>query len=183
MVAVAGRSGRDPSAAPHWRAVDGAQVDDAELALLRRVLAEAEEWAESGGGGPFAAGVLLDGELLAMAHNEVVSTADPTAHAEMTALRMAARARGTPHLDGAVLVTSCEPCPMCLGAAWWARVGRIVYSASRADASAVGFDDTAVYQEVAAPLDARRLPIVRALAEEGTRPFEAWARSPNRVHY
>lgn len=158
-------------------------MDDAELALLRRVLAEAEEWAESGGGGPFAAGVLLDGELLALAHNEVVSTGDPTAHAEITALRQAARVRGTHNLAGAVLVCSCEPCPMCLAAAWWARVGRIVYAGSRADASAVGFDDVAVYEEVAAPLEARRLPVVRALAEEGTRPFRAWARSPNRVFY
>lgn len=160
-----------------------APVDEAELALLRRVLAEAEEWAESGGGGPFAAGVLLDGELLALARNEVVSSGDPTAHAEMTALRLAARARGAHDLTGAVLVCSCEPCPMCLAAAWWARVGRIVYAASRADASAVGFDDTAVYEEVCAPLDARRLPVVRALAEEGVRPFQAWVRSPNRVHY
>lgn len=154
-----------------------------ELALLRRVLAEAEEWAESGGGGPFAAGVILDGELLALARNEVVATGDPTAHAEMTALRAAARARGTHDLSGAVLVASAEPCPMCLAAAWWARIDRVVFSAGRAEASAAGFDDTLLYEEVAAPLDARRLPVVQALAEEGARPFLAWARSPNRVPY
>ena len=155
---------------------------EAELDLLRRVLAEAEEWAGSGGG-PFAAGILLDGEVLALTHNEVVTSCDPTAHAEMTAIRMATRGRGTHHLTGAVLVCSCEPCPMCLAAAWWARVGRIVYSASRADASAAGFDDIAVYDEVARPLHKRRLPAVRALAADGNRPFEAWARSPNRVPY
>lgn len=156
---------------------------EAELAVLRRVLAEAEEWAESGGGGPFAAAVMLDGEVLALAHNEVVATGDPTAHAEMTAVRAAARARGTHDLSGAVLVASAEPCPMCLGAAWWARIDRVVFSAGRAEASAAGFDDTRLYNEVAAPLDARHLPMVQALAEEGGRPFLAWARSPNRVPY
>ena len=155
---------------------------EAELDLLRQVLAEAEEWVDSGGG-PFAAGILLDGEVLALAHNEVVASCDPTAHAEMTAIRMATRGRGTHDLTGAVLVCSCEPCPMCLAAAWWARVGRIVYSATRADASAAGFDDTAVYDEVARPLHERRLPTVRALAADGNRPFEAWARSPNRIPY
>lgn len=157
-------------------------MPDTELDLLRQVLDEAETWAGVGGG-PFAAGILLDGEVLALAHNEVVSSCDPTAHAEMTAIRMATRGRGTHHLTGAVLVCSCEPCPMCLAAAWWARVDRIVYSASRADASAAGFDDSAVYDEVARPLSERHLPAVRALAEDGTRPFEAWARSPNRVPY
>jgi len=159
------------------------EVGEAELALLRRVLAEAEEWAESGGGGPFAAAVIFDGSVLALARNEVVATGDPTAHAEMTALRTAARARGTHDLSGAVLVASAEPCPMCLAAAWWARVDRVVFSAGRAEASAAGFDDTLLYDEVAAPLDGRRLPMVQALAEEGSRPFQAWARSPNRVPY
>jgi tRNA(Arg) A34 adenosine deaminase TadA len=163
--------------------VDEPPVAEAELALLRRVLAEAEEWAESGGGGPFAAGVILDGELLALARNEVVATGDPTAHAEMTALRAAARARGSHDLSGAVLVASAEPCPMCLAAAWWARIDRVVFSAGRAEATAAGFDDTLLYDEMAAPLDARRLPVVQALADEGARPFQAWARSPNRVPY
>jgi guanine deaminase len=158
-------------------------VAEAELALLRRVLAEAEEWADSGGGGPFAAAVSFDGEVLALARNEVVAAGDPTAHAEMTALRAAARARGTHDLSGAVLVASAEPCPMCLGAAWWARIDRIVFSAARAEATAAGFDDTILYDEVAAPLDRRRLPMVQALAEDGSRPFHAWARSPNRVPY
>jgi tRNA(Arg) A34 adenosine deaminase TadA len=159
------------------------EVGEAELAVLRRVLAEAEEWAESGGGGPFAAAVTLDGELLALARNEVVASGDPTAHAEMTAIRVAAKARGTHNLSGAVLVASTEPCPMCLAAAWWARIDRVVFAAGRAEASAAGFDDTLLYDEVAAPLDARRLPMVQALAEEGARPFQAWARSPNRIPY
>ncbi|MGH9039020.1 MAG: nucleoside deaminase [Acidimicrobiia bacterium] len=156
---------------------------DAELDLLRRVLAEAEEWAESGGGGPFAAAVTLDGEVLALARNEVAATGDPTAHAEMTALRTAARVRGNHDLSGAVLVASAEPCPMCLAAAWWARVDRVLFSAGRNEASAAGFDDTALYEELAAPLGSRRLPITQALEEEGTAPFRAWARNPNRVPY
>lgn len=157
--------------------------NEEEFALLRRVLAEAATWAEGGGGGPFAAGVLRDGEVLALARNQVVAMNDPTAHAEMTALRMAARRLGTHDLSGAVLVVSCEPCPMCVGAAWWARVSRVVYSAGRADAAAAGFDDVVLHEEVALPLDARRLPMIRALVEEGARPFEAWARNPTRVPY
>ncbi|MGH8993663.1 MAG: nucleoside deaminase [Acidimicrobiia bacterium] len=163
--------------------MDAPAVVEAELAVLRRVVAEAEEWAESGGGGPFAAAVMVDGELLTLAHNEVVANADPTAHAEMTALRTAARLRGSHHLSGAVLVTSTEPCPMCLAAAWWARIDRVVFCAGREVASAAGFDDTLIYEELATPLHARRLPVVQALAEEGSRPFQAWARSANRIPY
>lgn len=163
--------------------MDGSPVGPAELDLLRRVLSEAAQWAASGAGGPFAAAVLLDGQVLALARNQVVAMNDPTAHAEMTALRAAARRAGTHDLSGAVLVASCEPCPMCLGAAWWARVSRVVFSAGREEASAAGFDDGVLYDELARPRDARRLPLVQALADEGSAPFAAWAASPNRIPY
>ena len=113
----------------------------------------------------------------------MVPDADPTAHAEVVAIRAAARALGSHDLSGAVLYTSCEPCPMCLGAAWWARVDRIVFAADRADAAAADFDDAAIYAEVAAPLESRSLPIARALAEEGRAPFRLWAAKTDRVPY
>jgi tRNA(Arg) A34 adenosine deaminase TadA len=115
--------------------------------------------------------------------NRVTSTNDPTAHAEVVAIREACRALGTFKLDGAVLYTSCEPCPMCLAATYWARIGRIVYANSRADAAAIGFDDDFLYREIPLPLEARSIPIVRALAGEAIRVFEDWAAKPDRIAY
>lgn len=135
------------------------------------------------GGGPFGAVVAKDGRALGEGVNLVVPDADPTAHAEVVAIRAAARALGTHDLAGCVLYTSCEPCPMCLGAAWWSRVDRIVFAATRADAAAAGFDDAAIYTEVAAPLTARRLPIAQALPEAADEPFRLWRANPERVPY
>ena len=150
--------------------------------LLRRALDLAVASAGSGGG-PFGALVARDGAVLGEGTNRVVATADPTAHAEVVALRAACAAAGTHVLDGCVLVTSCEPCPMCLAAAWWARVDRVVFAATRVQAAAAGFDDAAIYAEVAAPLDARRLPIGRALEDASGEPFAAWAANPARSPY
>lgn len=135
------------------------------------------------GGGPFGAVVAKDGIVLGEGVNRVVPDADPTSHAEVVAIRAAARALGSHDLSGAVLYTSCEPCPMCLGAAWWARVDRIVFAADRADAAAADFDDAAIYAEVAAPIESRSLPIARALAEEGRAPFRLWTEKADRVPY
>ncbi|MGH9242868.1 MAG: nucleoside deaminase [Acidimicrobiales bacterium] len=137
------------------------------------------------GGGPFGALVVRAGTVIATGNNQVVSIPDPTAHAEVVALRVAARALGAFLLDGCVVYASCEPCPMCLAAAFWARVERVVYAASRYDAAAAGFDDDALYQEMAAAdgRGERSLPVVRLLPEAGIAPFEAWAANPNRVPY
>lgn len=135
------------------------------------------------GGGPFGAVVVKDGVVIAEGANRVVLDADPTAHAEVVALRAACAALGTHDLSGAVLYTSCEPCPMCLSAAWWARVAAVVYGNGRAEAAAIGFDDAAIYEEVAAPLHARSLPIRRLLAEEAAEGFRLWAEKPDRVPY
>ena len=96
--------------------------------------------------GPFGCVVVKDGRIIGEGVNQVVPTGDPTAHAEVVAIRAACKALGTHVLDGAVIYTSCEPCPMCLGAAWWARVKEIVYANDRADAAAIGFDDDAIYR-------------------------------------
>ncbi|WP_431284669.1 nucleoside deaminase [Humitalea sp. 24SJ18S-53] len=134
-------------------------------------------------GGPFGAVVVKDGVMVGEGQNRVVPDSDPTAHAEIVALRAACAALGTHDLTGAVLYTSCEPCPMCLSAAWWARVAAVVYGNDRHDAAEIGFDDAAIYAEVAAPLAARRLPIRRLLADEAAEGFRLWEEKSDRVAY
>lgn len=137
----------------------------------------------SGPGGPFGALVVRDGEILASGTNRVTADHDPTAHAEVVALRAAAVAEGTHDLTGATLITTCEPCPMCLAAAWWARVERVLYAADRHDASEAGFDDSLLYEEVAAPLEDRRLPVTRLEVPDARAPFEAWKANSGRIPY
>ena len=133
--------------------------------------------------GPFGAVVVKDGKIIGEGVNQVVPTGDPTAHAEVVAIRAACKTLGSHVLDGAVLYTSCEPCPMCLGAAWWARMKEIVYANDRADAAAIGFDDDAIYEEVAAPLHQRKLPIRRLGAAEALEVFKLWHAKPDKVPY
>jgi guanine deaminase len=156
-------------------------VNDVEL--LREVI-EMGVQSASGEGGPFGALVALeDGRVVGRGTNRVISEGDPTLHAELVAIREACQTLGTRDLTGTVLYASCEPCPMCFGAAWWARIDRIVHAASRADAASAGFDDAAIHADVARPLDQRELATVQLLAEEGWRPFAAWAANPERVPY
>jgi guanine deaminase len=136
-----------------------------------------------GAGGPFGAVVAIGGEVVARGTNRVTAENDPTLHAEIVALRAACREVGSFDLAGAVLYSSCEPCPMCFGAAFWARVERIVHAATRLDAAAAGFDDAAIYADVSAPPEARVLTTVQLLPGEGGRPFAAWASNPDRVPY
>ena len=131
--------------------------------FMRRAIALSCQGVEAGGG-PFGAVVVKDGEIIGEGMNRVVPNADPTAHAEIVAIRAACAALGTHDLSGAVIISSCEPCPMCLGAIWWSRIGLVVYGNDRADAAAIGFDDADIYAEVAAPPEARRLPLRRVLA-------------------
>ncbi len=154
-----------------------------ETELLREVIEMGVESAAAEGG-PFGALVAVDGgRVVGRGTNRVISEGDPTLHAEMVAIREACRTLGTHDLSGTVLYASCEPCPMCFGAAYWARVDRIVHAASRADAAAAGFDDAAIHADVARPLEERELVTVQLLAEEGWRPFAAWAANPARVSY
>ncbi len=150
---------------------------------LARAVALATENARSGRGGPFGAVVVKDGVVIAEGTNLVAATADPTAHAEIVAIRAACRVLGSFHLDGCTVYASCEPCPMCLGALYWARPAAVWYAASREDAAAAGFDDALVYAEVATPPSARRIPFHRALAVEGRAPFDAWRTNEARQAY
>jgi len=151
------------------------------------LMAEAIELAvrnvREGHGGPFAALVVRGGEVIARGANAVVATHDPTAHAEIVAIREACRSLGTHQLPGCEIYASCEPCPMCLGAIYWARSRALYFAASKMDAAAAGFDDSLIYDEVAVPIRARRLPTIRLMVEEGGRPFEEWRRSASRIPY
>jgi tRNA(Arg) A34 adenosine deaminase TadA len=135
-------------------------------------------------GGPFGALVVgPDGAVVAEGCNHVTSANDPTAHAEVTAIRAACAALGTFDLAGCTLVTSCEPCPMCLGAAYWAHVDAIVYGATRDDAARGGFDDAFIYEELARPLEARRLPMIRVAGDRAAALFDEWLALPGRTAY
>jgi guanine deaminase len=137
----------------------------------------------SQGGGPFGAVIVLDGRVLGEGKNRVVPDGDPTAHAEINAIRSACRALGSHSLQGAVIYTSCEPCPMCLGAIWWARISRIVFANSRDAAANIGFDDAALYKEVSAPFENRKVTIARSDNVDAREVFEAWARKADKVPY
>jgi guanine deaminase len=135
------------------------------------------------GGGPFGAVVVLDGRVLGEGKNQVVPDGDPTAHAEINAIRNACRAQGSHSLHGAVIYTSCEPCPMCLSAIWWARISRIVFANSRDAAANVGFDDAELYREVSASLENRKIKIEQSDDVDAKDVFEAWARKADKVPY
>ncbi|MGI4755484.1 MAG: nucleoside deaminase [Janthinobacterium lividum] len=137
----------------------------------------------SGKGGPFGAVIVRNGEVIAATANTVTSTNDPTAHAEVNAIRAACAKLGTFQLDGCDIYTSCEPCPMCLAALYWARCAHIFYGNTAADAAAAGFDDGFLYDEMKRPAEQRRIPIARVLGDEAISSFEAWADSVERINY
>jgi len=135
------------------------------------------------GGGPFGALIVRAGNVIAEGVNRVVPMADPTAHAEIVAIRDACARLNTHTLEGATIYATCEPCPMCLGAIWWARIDMIVYGNNRHDASVIGFDDATIYEEVAAPIERRRLPMRRVIPDEAKRAFDAWLLKADRTSY
>jgi tRNA(Arg) A34 adenosine deaminase TadA len=151
--------------------------------FMRHAIALSRRGMEAGAGGPFGAVVVADGRVVAEGWNQVTSTNDPTAHAEVVAIRRACTALGRFDLRGAVLYTSCEPCPMCLAAAYWSRVDAVVFANAREDAAAIGFDDQFLYDEVPKPVSARSLPMRRLLAAEALEVFGAWAGKPDKVAY
>jgi tRNA(Arg) A34 adenosine deaminase TadA len=159
--------------------------EDAELdtRLLREAIRLSRTRMREGRGGPFGAVVARDGAIVARGWNAVTSTNDPTAHAEVVAIRRACRKLETFSLAGCVLYASCEPCPMCLAAAYWARVDRLVFAATREDAARAGFDDALIYREVPLPPEARSLPTDHLLRSEAIAVFEEWLAKPDRVQY
>jgi tRNA(Arg) A34 adenosine deaminase TadA len=151
--------------------------------FLRRAIQLATQNVVTGAGGPFAALIVRDGRIVAEAMNTVTATNDPTAHGEVNAIRAAAKALGTFTLAGCELYTSCQPCPMCLAAAYWARIEAIYYGASAADAARAGFDDAFLDEEFRKDQAARSLPATQLLGDEAWASFAAWIASAKRIEY
>jgi tRNA(Arg) A34 adenosine deaminase TadA len=137
----------------------------------------------SGRGGPFGAVIVKNGSPIAEAANQVTFTNDPTAHAEVLAIRAACKQLNVFDLEGCELYTSCEPCPMCLGAIYWARLSKVYFGNCAADASAIGFDDSLIYRELALPHGERKVPMVQIMREEALAGFRAWENKPNKIEY
>ena len=137
----------------------------------------------SGKGGPFGAVIVKDGKIIARGANEVILTKDPTAHAEVVAIRNACNTLQSFQLDGCDIYTSCEPCPMCLGAIYWARPDRLFYANSKEDAAAIDFDDQFIYEEIAKPIAERKLFTQQLLREEAWEAFKEWSESGLKTVY
>ena len=135
------------------------------------------------GGGPFGAVIAKEGEIVATGVNRVTSNCDPTAHAEVSAIRAACQALGTFNLSGCEIYTSCEPCPMCLGAIYWARLDKMYYGNSKTDAKNIGFDDSFIYDEIELKPADRKLPSEILLREEAIKAFEQWTEKTDKVEY
>lgn len=152
-------------------------------AYMRHAIALSLDMMRSGKGGPFGAVIVRDDRIVGEGCNQVTSANDPTAHAEMVAIRRACQALGTFELSGCEIYTSCEPCPMCLSAIYWARLERIYFANGRADAAAIGFRDDFLYHEIPLPLEQRSIPALRLLPEEGWSAFAEWQRKSDKVPY
>ena len=150
---------------------------------MREAIALSIENVRDGRGGPFGAVVVKDGRVIARGANLVTSTNDPTAHAEVSAIRAACQALGSFQLTGCEIYTSCEPCPMCLGAIYWARLARYYYGNTRLDAAKIGFSDTLIYEEIDKLPEKRTVPGLRLLADEAAQAFDAWAHAATKVLY
>lgn len=135
------------------------------------------------GGGPFGAVIVKDNEIISQSFNTVTTSNDPTAHAEINAIRKACKAMETFDLSGCEIYSSCEPCPMCLSAIYWARIEKIYFAADRYDAANAGFNDSIIYNELSLPISQRKIPIENLMKEEGQEPFEHWRKSTLKIEY
>ncbi|NVO85893.1 nucleoside deaminase [Hymenobacter terrestris] len=151
--------------------------------FMREAIRLSIEKMQDGHGGPFGAVVVRNGEIIARGFNQVTSTHDPTCHAEVDAIRKACASLGTFQLTDCDLYTSCEPCPMCLGAIYWARPRRVFYGNTKEDAAAIGFDDQFIYEELEKPLGQRHLPMQPMLRDEALAGFRAWEQHEARTDY
>ena len=150
---------------------------------MREAIKEAEAGMRTGRGGPFGCVIVRQGIIVARGNNQVTSTNDPTAHAEITAIRAACAKLDTFALPDCELYTSCEPCPMCLAAVYWARIPRLYYANTRTDAAAIGFDDEFIYQQIPLPPEKRALTMQPLLRDEAQRAFQEWKGKPDKLVY
>lgn len=151
--------------------------------LMGKAVQIALENVLSSHGGPFGAIVVKDGQIVGTGRNEVTATNDPTAHAEVQAIREACRNLKTFQLTECELYTSCEPCPMCLGAIYWARPKNVYFACTKEDAARIGFDDQFIYEQIVVPFEQRSIPFQRIEPANVQSPFEAWAQSNKRIEY
>ena len=135
------------------------------------------------GGGPFGAVIVKDEEIISEASNSVTKTNDPTAHAEVNAIRLAAKKLNTFNLSGCEIYTSCEPCPMCLGAIYWARLDKIYFANDKNDAKNIGFDDSFIYEEINKPYDKRRIKTIQMMRDEALQAFKLWQEKDDKIEY
>ena len=159
------------------------RLDQLEEQFMREAIREARRGMDRGDGGPFGAVVVHDGQVIGRGRNCVIVKNDPTAHAEVEAIRDACRRLESFQLNDCVIYTSCEPCPMCLGAIYWARPERMVYACTRADAAAIQFDDDFIYREISLPLEARSIAGEQRLREEALKLFRVWEEKEDRIKY
>ncbi len=150
---------------------------------MKRAIALAVENVKSGRGGPFAAVIVRNGRIVAEGMNCVTSTSDPTAHAEVVAIREACRALGDFQLTGCDVYTTCEPCPMCLGALYWARPARVFFAGTAQDAADAGFDDSLIYAELRRPFGQRKIPMLQMMRKEALEALAAWKLKADRKNY
>ena len=157
-------------------------IKEQDREFMREAIRLADESVKNGGG-PFGAVIVKDGQIIAGGANRVTLDNDPTAHAEVNTIREACRKLGTFNLSGCAIYTSCEPCPMCLGAIYWAHISRIYYGNTRKDARDIDFADDFIYEELERPLNARTVPIVPLLREEALRSFHLWSEKDDKTAY
>ena len=157
-------------------------ITEKDREFMREAIRLANESVKNGGG-PFGAVIVKDGEIVAGSANRVTVDLDPTAHAEVNTIREACRKLGTFDLSGCVVYTSCEPCPMCLGAIYWARIDRIYYGNNRKDAADIDFADDFIYEELDKPLEKRSVPIIPLLRDEALQTFRMWSEKEDKVEY
>jgi tRNA(Arg) A34 adenosine deaminase TadA len=151
--------------------------------FMARAIQLSLENVSSGQGGPFGSVIVKEGITVAEASNQVTATNDPTAHAEVLAIRQACQKLGFFELKGCDLYTSCEPCPMCLGAIYWARIERVYFGNFAADAAKIGFDDSAIYAEITQPHAEREIPMIQMMREEALAAFREWEQHPCKIRY
>jgi tRNA(Arg) A34 adenosine deaminase TadA len=156
---------------------------ETERALMRHAVRLSAERMRQGAGGPFGAVIVKDGEVIAEGWNKVTSSNDPTAHAEVVAIRAACEKLGSFSLEGCEIYASCEPCPMCLAAIYWARLDRIYFANTRDEAAAIGFDDEFLYREIPKAIEARSIPTKHLELPEAKAVFAEWQKKPDKVPY
>lgn len=150
---------------------------------MRMAIALSEKNVLASLGGPFGAVIVKEGKLIAKSGNRVTTTNDPTAHAEVSAIRLACKKLKSHDLTGCVIYTSCEPCPMCLSAIYWAHIEIIYYANTKVDAAAIGFDDHFIYEELEKPAAQRKIPVKQLLRDEAQQAFQLWDQSAMKIDY